>query len=61
VENMSCAHCRRAVEEAVRSVDPAAEVAVDLEAGRVRVTSAAPAERIAAAIAAGGYPAEAVA
>lgn len=59
VAGMSCAHCVRAVTEAVRGVDPSARVDVDLAAGEVRVAGAAEgaAGRIARAIAAAGYPA----
>ena len=57
VENMTCAHCARAVTEALRAADPAAEVAVELAAGRVAVESALAPERLAAAVAAAGYPA----
>ncbi|GAC1342947.1 MAG: hypothetical protein NVSMB18_17880 [Acetobacteraceae bacterium] len=58
VTGMSCGHCVRAVTEAVKRVDPAATVAVDLGAGRVTVAHAmAPVELIAAAIAAEGYEA----
>ncbi len=59
VADMSCAHCVRAVTEAVHGVDAAARVDVDLAAGEVRVASGAEgaAERIARAIAAAGYDA----
>jgi copper chaperone len=40
VEGMTCGHCEAAVERAVRGVDPAASVAVDRAAGRVRIESA---------------------
>jgi copper chaperone len=39
VQGMSCGHCVRAVTEAVRQVDPQAEVQVDLASGRVEVQS----------------------
>ena len=61
VDGMTCAHCERAVTSAVQRVDPAARVEVDLAAGTVRTSSEAPAERLAAAIAAEGYGASAVA
>ena len=56
VQGMTCGHCARAVSEAVRKVDPAATVEVDLPAGKVRVDSAADRERLAAAIREEGYP-----
>ena len=37
VKGMTCAHCQRAVTQAIQSRDAAAEVEVDLEAGVVRV------------------------
>ncbi len=61
VTGMTCGHCVRAVTEAVRGVDPAATVDVDLASGRGRVESGAASDRLAQAIAAEGYAAEAVA
>lgn len=57
VPDMSCNHCRAAVTAAIRAVAPAAEVAVDLEARRVRVGGAADAAPLLAALTAAGYPA----
>jgi copper chaperone len=37
VTGMTCAHCVRAVTEAIQSLDAAAKVEVDLDAGRVVV------------------------
>ena len=58
VSGMTCNHCVRAVTEAIKGVDAAAQVAVDLGAGRVtvRAGTASP-DRIAEALAAEGYPA----
>jgi copper chaperone len=55
VQGMTCAHCVRAVTEAVRRLDPAAKVEVDLPTGRVGVDTSAPRERVAAAIRDEGY------
>ena len=55
VQGMSCGHCERAVTQAVKSVDPAAQVKVDLGTGKVEVQSAQPREAIAQAIAGEGY------
>lgn len=55
VGGMSCAHCVRAVTQAIRAEDPGAEVAVDLEAGTVRATTALPRERVAALVEEEGY------
>ncbi len=57
VENMTCGHCVAAVTDALRGLDPAAEVRADLEQGRVSVASAIPAGQVAAALDAAGYPA----
>ncbi|MBI0433055.1 heavy-metal-associated domain-containing protein [Roseomonas sp. KE0001] len=57
VRGMSCAHCVRAVTEAIRAEDPAAEVAVSLEAGQVTARTRLPRARVAALIAAEGYEA----
>jgi copper chaperone len=55
VEGMSCAHCVRAVTEAIRALDPEAEVAVDLAAGTVRAETGAAAAAVAAAVEEEGY------
>ncbi|HSW20980.1 MAG TPA: cation transporter [Ramlibacter sp.] len=55
VQGMSCAHCERAVTEAVKSVDSAAQVSIDLAAGKVDVQTTAPRDQIAHAIAQEGY------
>lgn len=58
VGGMTCGHCVRAVTEAVKGVDAAAEVAVDLGAGRVTVSNETTgAGKIAEAIASEGYAA----
>ena len=57
VEGMSCNHCVKAVTEAVRAVDPAARVDVDLASGTVKVDSSAPRDAVAAALDEAGYPA----
>ena len=57
VSGMTCGHCVRAVTEAVHGVDAAAQVEVDLGAGRVTVREGTAAqEQVAQAIAAEGYP-----
>jgi copper chaperone len=55
VQGMTCAHCERAVTQAVKSVDPQSTVKIDRASGRVDVQSAAPREALAAAIAEEGY------
>ena len=55
VQGMTCGHCERAVTQAVKSVDPAAEVKIDRTTGKVDVQSDQPHEAIARAIAEEGY------
>lgn len=59
VKNMSCGHCVNAVTQAARSVDPAAEVEVDLGKAHVSIRSASPAADFIAKIGEAGYPARA--
>ncbi len=55
VQGMTCGHCERAVTQAVKAVDPAAEIKIDRAAGQVQVETAQPREAIAHAIAEEGY------
>lgn len=55
VTGMTCGHCEKAVERAIRAVDAQAEVRIDRAAGRVQVRSDAPREALARAIADEGY------
>jgi len=55
VQGMTCGHCEKAVTQAVKSVDPQAEVKVDRASGKVDVASTQPREAIAAAITEEGY------
>jgi Copper chaperone len=55
VQGMTCGHCEKAVTQAVQSVDPQAQVAIDRPAGKVEVNSTQPREAIARAIADEGY------
>lgn len=60
VEKMSCQHCVRAVTKAVQSVEPAADVKIDLGSGRVEITpDASRPDAVAKAIEDAGYPAHA--
>lgn len=56
VEEMSCGHCASSVTKSVQAVDAQAKVEVDLAQHKVRVQSSAELDKIAAAIAAAGYP-----
>ena len=55
VMGMSCEHCVRTITEAVKDVDAAAGVSIDLARREVAVESSAGADRIATAIGAAGY------
>jgi len=52
---MSCNHCVEAVQDAVQTVDPHAQVTVDLETGHVDVLSQQPRQDIVVAIENAGY------
>lgn len=58
VEGMSCASCVRHVSAALAPVAGVAEVAVDLDSGRVRVSGDADAQALLAALQGAGYPAK---
>lgn len=55
VQGMSCGHCVGAVTQAVKALDPAAEVKVDLPTGKVEVQSDKDRQAIAQAIQEEGY------
>jgi copper chaperone len=57
VTGMTCGHCVRTVTEAIKAVDPKAEVQVDLGSKRVRVQGQSSAEELIRALDAAGYPA----
>lgn len=55
VHGMTCGHCERAVMQAIRQLDPRAEIVIDRPAGRVQVRSEQARANIAQAIAQQGY------
>jgi len=55
VQGMTCGHCERAVTQAVKTLDPQAEVKIDRAAGKVDVQTGQPREAVAKAIAEEGY------
>lgn len=61
VPDMSCGHCTASIEKSVKSADPAADVACDLDTHRVTIDSDLSAEDLAAAIKSAGYESELVA
>jgi len=52
---MSCSHCQRAVEEALKGIPGVEKVQVDLEKKEVVVTGTAAPEKLAEAIEEAGY------
>jgi copper chaperone len=60
VEGMTCQGCVDAVTKAIRRLDPAAKVDVDLEHDRVHVVTKAQALEVAQALDAAGYEAQAM-
>jgi len=60
IPDMSCGHCKAAVEAAVLKLDPQASVVVDLKTRRADVTSTEPVEALINALNAVGFPAQAV-
>lgn len=56
VEAMSCGHCVGRVTEAVRQVDPAARVEVDLTTHKVRVETSRDRATVVSALTEAGYP-----
>ena len=55
VKGMSCQHCVAAVTRAIQEQDAAAQVQVDLSAGKVAVQSGASVDTLKAAIDEAGY------
>ena len=55
VTGMSCGHCEKAITQAVRSIDPKAEVHIDRSQQRVDVSSDQPREALVHAITEEGY------
>jgi len=57
IEKMTCGHCQARVTQAVKSVDPAAAIEVDLAGKQVRIESACELADFTGALAHAGYPA----
>ncbi|TXH38881.1 MAG: copper chaperone [Rhodospirillaceae bacterium] len=55
VSDMTCGHCAGVVTEAVKGVDPKAQVSVDVMSKSVSITSAADNQKFIAAIREAGY------
>lgn len=56
VQNMTCGHCAATVTKAIKAIDSAATVNVDLAAKTVAVSSSAPLDVVRSVIAEAGYP-----
>ena len=57
IQNMTCGGCARGVTKAVESVDPQAQVKVDLQKRNIDFASSQPASAFVAALSAAGYTA----
>ena len=55
VQGMTCGHCERAVQTAIKTLDPQAEVRIDRAQNLVEVNTAQPRDAVAAAIREEGY------
>lgn len=55
VQGMTCGHCERAVQTAIKILDPQAEVRIDRAQNLVEVQTSQPREAVAAAIREEGY------
>lgn len=55
VTGMTCGHCEKAVTQAIRQLDPQAEVKIDRSQNKVEVQSQQPRDALAQAIAEEGY------
>lgn len=56
VPDMSCGHCVGTITDAIKKLDPAAEVKTDLATKTVTVETARPLAQVALALDAAGYP-----
>jgi copper chaperone len=61
VPNMNCGHCVRTITDAVKALDPNAEVSADVESREVTVRTAEHTDSVAGAIRAAGYESELIA
>lgn len=58
VPDMSCGHCRRAIEKAVEEADPMAELSFDMEARQIEAETELSPEALMTVLKEAGYPAE---
>ncbi|MFL1455035.1 heavy-metal-associated domain-containing protein [Marinobacter sp. GN3S48] len=55
VSGMTCGHCTSAIEKAIKTIDPQAEVSTDIENSEITVRSQADEARISGTIREAGY------
>lgn len=55
IPSMTCGHCAGTIDRAVKSIDPKAEVTIDLKTREVSIQSTAAEAAIATAIRSAGY------
>ncbi len=55
IPDMTCGGCARGVTAAIKSVDPLAELTIDIDSHRVQVTTSASAEAVKAAVVEAGF------
>lgn len=60
IPDMSCGHCKAAVEKAITILDPEAHIHFDMEARQIALDSALSIAKVQAALAEAGYPATSV-
>lgn len=60
IPDMSCGHCKAAIEAAIKALDPSAQITFNMEKRDVQLTSQAATENLIAALSKAGYPASAV-
>lgn len=56
IDSMTCGGCARSVTAAIKDVDPAATVQIDVPAKRVQIQSSQPRERFITALEEAGFP-----
>jgi copper chaperone len=56
IPDMSCGHCKAAIEKTIAAVDPKAELEFDMTNRRVRIDSHATEDRLRDALQGAGYP-----
>ena len=55
IPDMTCGGCARGVTAAIKAIDPAAELVIDLDSHKVQVKTSASAEAVKAAVVEAGF------